>query len=132
MARKYKIKPDELGQAINEILSEYGEDVEGNIRAITKKVGQRGASALRTSSKEQYPGPTGKYARGWRVSEVQHPHYTSVVLHNKLYQLPHLLEHGHAIVAGGRRAGEVKGREHIAPVEEKLIAEYEKEVLSRL
>ena len=128
MARKYKIKPDELGTVINEILSEYGDDVDKNIREITKRVGQKGASALRTSSKEQYPGPTGKYARGWKASEVHYPHYTSVVLHNKIYQLPHLLEHGHAIASGGR----VEGKVHIAPVEEKLIEEYQKEVIAKL
>ena len=128
MARQYKIKPDQLGQVIDEILSEYGDDVEKNIREITKKVGQKGASALRTESKDKYPGPTGKYYKGWRATEVQHPHYTSVVLHNRVYQLPHLLEHGHAMVNGGR----VEGKEHIAPVEEKLIAEYQREVLSKL
>lgn len=132
MASKRVIRPDQLGQAIEEILSEYGDEVDKNIREITKKVGQRGAAALRTESRDKFNTITGKYAKGWTATEVQHPHYTSVVLHNKQYSMPHLLEHGHALARGGRTYGQVKGREHIAPVEEQLIKEYQNEVLSRL
>jgi hypothetical protein len=73
-----------------------------------------------------------KYASGWTVTPVKYPHYTSVVIHNTMPGLPHLLEHGHALVRGGRKVGTVDGREHIAPVEEQLVEQYEREVLSAL
>lgn len=131
MARTVRITPDRLGAEIGKILEEYGDDVEGNLDVITKKVAQKGRSALRNESKSKFGG-TGKYAQGWMVTPVKYPHYTSVVIHNKLAGLPHLLEHGHALVLGGRRVGEVQGREHIAPVEDELIRQYENEVIKAL
>ena len=131
MARTVRITPDRLGTEIGKILEEYGDDVEGNLDVITKKVAQKGRSALRNESKANFGG-TGKYAQGWMVTPVKYPHYTSVVIHNKLAGLPHLLEHGHALVLGGRRVGEVQGREHIAPVEDELIRQYENEVIKAL
>lgn len=132
MASRRKIKPDQLGEVIGEILAEYGDEIEDNIKIITKKIGQKGAQALRNESKEKFPKGTGKYAKGWTATEVKYPHYTSVVLHNKTPGLPHLLEHGHALIRGGRQVGTVKGREHIAPVEGNLITEYQREVIAKL
>lgn len=131
MARTVRITLDRLGAEIGKILEEYGDDVEGNLDVITKKVGQKGRSALRNESKSKFGG-TGKYAQGWMVTPVKYAHYTSVVIHNKLAGLPHLLEHGHALVLGGRKVGEVQGREHIAPVEEELVKQYENEVIKAL
>ena len=131
MAR-VKITPDRLGEEVRKILDQYGDDVEENLDRITKQVAQKGRSALRNESKSKFGG-TGKYASGWSVTPVKHQHYTSVVIHNqKVPGLPHLLEHGHALIVGGRRVGKVPGREHIATVEEQLVKEYENEVLSKL
>lgn len=131
MASRVRITADRLGIEIGKILEQYGGDVEHNLDEITKKVGQKGRSALRNESKAKFGG-TGKYASGWTVTAVKQPHYTSVVIHNLKPGLPHLLEHGHALVRGGRKVGTVDGREHIAPVEEQLVEQYEREVLSAL
>jgi len=127
MASK-KITADRLGDEIQKILQQYGEEIEGDLDLITKKVAQKGATALRNESKANFKG-TGEYASGWSATTVKYPHYTSAVIHNKKVPgLPHLLEHGHALRSGGR----VKGRIHIEPVETNLIVEYEREVLRKL
>lgn len=126
-----KITPDKLGAEVEKILAKYGDEIEGNLDAIRKKIAQKGAQALRNESKAKFGG-TGAYAKGWTVTEVKHEHYTSAVIHNKKAGLPHLLEHGHALVTGGRLVGRVEGREHIAPVEEELINQYVNEVVSKL
>ena len=127
MASK-RITADRLDEEIRKILDKYGEEVEGNLDFVTKKVAQKGATALRNDSRETFGG-TGEYASGWTATSVKYPHYTSAVIHNKNEPgLPHLLEHGHAMRNGGR----VQGRIHIEPVETNLIAEYEREVLKKL
>lgn len=126
-----KVTPDNLGKEVDKILAKYTDEVNENIDKIRKQVAQKGAQALRNESKSKFNG-TGKYAKGWTVTEVKHPNYTSAVIHNKEAGLPHLLEHGHALIRGGRTAGRVQGREHIAPVEEKLIEEFVNEVVSKL
>lgn len=114
---------DKLEDSISKILEEYGEQITENLDEVTIKVGKAGVTALRNESKETFGG-TGKYAKGWK-SETQTTRLgTSVVIYNTTPGLPHLLEHGHAKRNGGR----VAGREHIAPVEGKIIKEYETEV----
>lgn len=125
MANK-KVTLENLGDAISEILSEYEGEITKNIPEITERVGKEGVKALRSSAKSKFKG-TGKYSRGW-TTYVEHKRLSSTVTiyNKKLPGLPHLLEHGHANRNGGRTAGRV----HIAPVEEKLVNKYEKEIIN--
>ena len=69
---------------------------------------------------------TGKYTKDW--THDQRSSRTSVitglngysVYNKKHYQLTHLLEKGHQLRKGGRKVGNVKAFEHIAPVNETL------------
>lgn len=124
------ITPDRLAAEVDKILEKYGEEVEANIDIIRKKVAQKGATALKNESKAKFNGED--YAKGWTVTEEKLPHYTSAVIHNKKPGLPHLLEHGHVLILGGRTVGRVQGREHIAPVEDEITKLYVNEVVSKL
>ena len=126
-----KVTADTLASEIDKILEKYGDDVSENLDAITKEVGKKGVQALKTESKATFDG-SGKYASNWTSEVEKNRLYTKVTIYNKTPGLPHLLEHGHALVAGGRRVGQVKGREHIAPVEQSLVSEFESEVMNRL
>lgn len=133
-----KVTLENFGAEIEKILQQYGDEVSENLSIITKKVGQRGAQLLRNESKSTFPvsnsnrKSTGKYASGWTARTEQNRLYTTVTIYNRTPGMPHLLEHGHAIVSGGRRSGDFGGAEHIAPVEDKLIKEYEREVTQKL
>ena len=122
-----KTSIDKLGASIETILAEYGDELQENIDEITVKVGKAGVTALRNQSKQNFGG-TGKYAKGWRREVDKTRLGTTVTLYNQTPGLPHLLEHGHAKRTGGR----VEGKPHIAPVESKLIKQYETEVLNNL
>lgn len=124
MAKKVTI--DNLDEAIKDILNEYADDIDANIAIVTKKIGQTGAKALNSSARSTFEG--NKYSKSWTSKTEQGRLYTTVTIYSRIPGLPHLLEHGHALVGGGR----VKGRAHIQPVEEKLIKEYEEEVTAKL
>ena len=121
-----KVTIENLDIAIQNILQEYEDDVSANLDEITRKIGKTGVKALNNASKSAFDG--NKYNKSWTSTAEKGRLYTTVTLHSKLPGLPHLLEHGHAKVNGGR----VKGRAHIEPVEQKLVKEYEREVKAKL
>ena len=119
---------DKLDKAIGKILTEYEDSITNNVGQITKEICKSGAQAVKASARAAVGG-TGKYAGGW-TSEVKTTRYsTEGVIYNQAAPgLAHLLENGHAKVNGGR----VAGRPHIAPVEEKLVKEYEEGVINAI
>lgn len=122
MANK-KVTMEQLPGAIKEILDQYAGEINRYLPEITEEVGNTGVKALRTSAKQKFNGK--KYAGGWKSLAERNRYGATVTIYNgRLPGLPHLLEHGHAKRGGGR----VDGRAHIAPVEEKLVTEFEKKV----
>lgn len=110
---------DNMDAAIMDILNEYEEFTVQTVREATQKIAKEGVKALKSSSGAF--GGSGKYARGWTSTSEGGRLDTTVTIHNRTPGLPHLLENGHAKRGGGR----VGGRVHIAPVESKLIGDYE-------
>ncbi len=126
-----KVTVDNLQEAINDILDEYQDKVYENLDEITQRIGKKGVEAVKNSSKDTFDGK--KYASGWAMQAEKNRLYTTVVIYNKKQAgLAHLLENGHVKANGTGRYGQWDGRSHIAPVEEKLIEEYESEVANNL
>lgn len=121
MATRVKCTPETLGTVIDGILDEYEGEIKQNAEAVTKKMAQKGVQALKNASKEKFNG--NKYWKSWtsKVTKEATGDY-SAVIYSKMPGLPHLLEYGHAMRGGER----VQGREHIQPVEETLVEEYQK------
>lgn len=133
-----KVTADNLASELQKILDEYAGDVQENLDVITKRMGEKGAQALRNESKATFPKGSGKYAKGWAASTEKTRLYTVVTIYNrKQAGLAHLLEFGHVSANGTGRnyqtdKAPVKGREHVATVEKKLVLEYEREVKANL
>ena len=126
-----KVTIDNLQSAIDEILDDYEGQIYENLDEITKQAGQKGVEALKNSSKQAFGGK--KYASGWAMVQEKNRLYTTVTIYNKKQAgLAHLLEHGHVKANGTGRYGFWEGKEHILPVEEKLVEEYESEVVNSL
>lgn len=126
-----KVTVDNLQDAIKDILDEYSDQIYENLDEITQRIGKKGVEAVRNSSKEAFNGKV--YASGWGMTVEKNRLYTSVIIHNKKQAgLAHLLEHGHVKANGTGRYGQWDGVEHLLPVEEKLIDEYESEVVRNL
>lgn len=114
------------------ILEEYADDVRGNLEDIVKSIGKKGAKALQAQAKATVNGT--QYAKGW-TSQVETTRLgaTATIYNKSQPGLAHLLEHGHVSRNGtGRSFGRVSGHEHIAPVEEELVDEFQKELEKKL
>lgn len=128
MARVKKTPLEKLDQAIMNILNDYADEISENADEAVVKMGRKGAAALRQESAADFGG-TGRYAKGWTVQVDRQRLYTDVIIYNRTPGLPHLLEHGH-LMRNGRRWTPPK--QHIEPIENELVTQLEKEVLSKI
>lgn len=109
---------------IQDILNDYSLDIQESIQEEAEKVAKKGVAELKNTS-NTYKIRTGKYNKGWRVKTNKGRGYIDCTIHNSTnYQLTHLLEKGHL----NRDGSKTKAFVHIAPVEQKCIKEYEKNV----
>lgn len=139
MART-KVTVDSLANEINKILDQYAGEVNENLSEITKKVGKKGTAALKNESLALFPASKKhkkRYGSTWTSTEEKSRLYTVVTIYNSQPGLPHLLEKGHVSRNGTGRTfvtdkAPVKGVAHISTVEQKLIQEFESEVISKL
>lgn len=89
-----------LTQQFKEIFEEYSDEVmEVTIEAMNK-VAEETADDLKGAG--DFENRTGKYRKGWKAETEQDRTFASAVVHNKVYQLTHLLEFSHANRDGGR------------------------------
>lgn len=94
-----------MDSAVKRVARETVKDIQKNIDGA----GIGGTEYRKSWAQKQDPNMRGKWASGR-------------VVYSKMPQLPHLLEHGHAKVNGGR----VEGRPHIAPAEEAAVKKLER------
>lgn len=106
----------DLANEIAQTLKQYTAEVEEELEKAKDEVSKDAVKQLKANS----PKNTGKYAKGW-TRKKQGKGY---VIHNRRYQLTHLLEHGHAKRGGGR----VSGIPHIRPVEQSAIESFVEKV----
>lgn len=108
-----KIGIDALPMAVQEILQTYSENLEIAEREAAQKVGKEAVAELKATSPKRRP----EYYKGWTMTKKGN----GVVVHNARFPgLPHLLEKGHLKRNGERTIA----KPHVAPVEEKAIAEF--------
>ncbi|MEQ6353941.1 HK97 gp10 family phage protein [Lysinibacillus sp. M3] len=117
------IDVDNLASEINRQLALYAHQTEEKVNDIAGKVANEGVELLKANSPKSPGG--GDYAESWARKKVG----KKFVVHNKEhYRLTHLLEKGHAKINGGR----VGARVHIKPVEDRMIQEFEDELVKGL
>lgn len=116
------IRINDFDKELSKILKEYGE----NVKEKTQKAAKKAATIAKQETRADAPVKTGRYQKGFAVSEEQvGPFPSSYIVHNRTrYQLTHLLEKGHAKRNGGR----VRGIPHFAPADEHAQKNFEKAV----
>ncbi|CUW10552.1 prophage pi2 protein 37 [Leuconostoc gelidum subsp. gasicomitatum] len=112
-----------LAQEIAHHLKMYSSEVEQDLQAAKKEVGEKAVQQLRSAG--NFGDRTGRYRKGWKLKKVG----DNYVIHNATdASLTHLLEKGHVLRNGGRSKSFV----HIKPAEEMVITEFETLVRKRL
>lgn len=114
---------------MTELLDDYSREVQRAANNSIDKVTKEAVSKLKSTS----PKRKGNYAKGWTRKRLKdRSGINNVVVHNRVYQLTHLLENGHVIRNGEGTFGRAPGIKHIKPVEEwansELPAEIEREL----
>lgn len=134
MSRK-KIKAFDFSNEINAMFITYGQVVNQVIDDAMKATCEQAVSELKAVQSFSPNGhPSGKYSADWTYEIKPIRRYTrqAKVYNEDHYRLTHLLENGHALVRGGRKVGNVKGFEHIAPVNEKAHEQIINEIINRV
>lgn len=128
------VSVDGFANAMKELLDEYGQSITKKANEVIPTVAKEAVKQMKASSRSSLGG-TGKYAQGWRQKTTEDRLLgVESVIYNSMGGLPHLLEFGHVLKAGGRTVGDVKGKEHIYPVEQwavKQVVDKLKEELSQ-
>lgn len=119
----------DLSKEINKILQDYASDVDRAMLSAEDEVADEAVRKLKATSPKKAKGKgAGRYAKGWKIDQKAKKTYAQTIIHNKEYQLTHLLENGHDIVRDGKVVGHAKAQPHIKPVEEWV----QKEMVERI
>lgn len=110
----------DLTKEVNKILNDYVKDVEKSMLEAEDEVSSEAVKKLKQDSPKKERGKkSGHYAKSWEVDKKSKQHYAQTIIHNKDYQLTHLLENGHDIVRNGKVVGHyTPDKAHIKPVED--------------
>lgn len=108
--------------SIEEVIEDNEEALQGNVKAA----GNKAVRMLKERSRKR-KRHGGSYAKGWSADVKTEATGTTCVVHNRQYQLTHLLENGHAIKNQYRSyPGKVEGDHVIEGVYREVAAEFSK------
>ncbi len=118
-------KTGSVALQMQDILDDYSKDVKEATNKAIEKTSKESVRKLKNTS----PKKSGDYAKGWKVKKERgRDGIATVTVHNKLYQLTHLLENGHVVRNAKGTYGRTNGVKHIAPVEEWAETELPQEI----
>ena len=110
------------------MLDQYSQDVATGCWVVVNEVTENAVEKLKHAG--DFKGK--KFRRAWKRTVKQYESgrvEADVHLKKPYYRIGHLLEHGHAIMVGGRKVGDTTAFKFIKPVEEDAIKEYEEKMI---
>lgn len=127
-----KIKPGQLGEAINEILNEYADEVVENSKEAVDATAKMAVEVAQAYASRI---GRGRYAKSIKSTKTETTMYgTTVTIHSTQYRIAHLLEHGHVLKVRGKIRGTTRAFPHFAPAEamaESMLEQKVKQVIQR-
>lgn len=130
MSRRY-VSANDFSGAVTNILKDWSADVLEETNEAVKEVATEARDELKVEG--NFENRSGKYRKGWKVTFTELRYGLEATVHNKVYQLTHLLESGHAKWLWGRdTGGTVQAFPHIEKVNEEAQRKLEEEIVRRL
>lgn len=112
---------NDLSRSIAEMMRECIDENEDALAENSREAGKRAAQLLKQESRAR----TGAYRKGWKSTVVADETGVECTVHNRVYQLTHLLENGHEIKnQTGQSYGTAVGDGVIARVADKVGHEF--------
>lgn len=130
MSKRY-ISANDFTGAVTSIIKSWETDVAETTDDIIREVANESRDKLKIEG--DFKDRSGKYRKGWKVTFTETRFGLQATVHNKVYQLTHLLESGHAKWLWGRDTGDtVKAFPHIEKVNEETQKKLVEELARRL
>lgn len=117
---------NQLAATIAGILNEYADGVTASVKDAVKKTTKDGAKMVKQEAVKKFGN--GPYAKSWTFKYESDRLGSNGVIYSKKSGLPHLLENGHLL----RNGRFWQGKPHISIAEEKIVDEFEKEVIKSI
>lgn len=122
-----KVNLNNFASEVTKITKEYADEVTDKTEAAIMKTAFHAEEQLHVAG--NFEDRSGKYHKGWTITFYKLRFGLEAVVHNKRYQLTHLLESGHAKWLWGRpTSGQVRAFPHIEAVNEEAQRMLEEEI----
>ena len=111
-----KVTPENLGDAINDILNEYAETVVTDTKSAVEATGKMAAETAQAYASRI---GRGKYAKSIKAKTTETTRLgVTVTVYSTQYRIAHLLEHGHVVkTKSGKIVGSARAFPHFAMAE---------------
>lgn len=131
MSSGKKVGIGQLGEAINEILQQYSDEVVKALPEATKKAAKEGTKALKSAAAGAVGGTS--YKGSFKNKQTEGTsNKTEYTIYSTQYQLAHLLEHGHTIKNQYGVYGVTRARPHWITAEETANKVLEEEIRKKV
>ena len=125
------VSANEFSGAVTTLIKDWSIEVVEQTKEAVVEVATEARNDLKVEG--AFQNRSGNYRKGWRVTFNEMRYGIEATVHNKVYQLTHLLESGHAKFLWGRATGEdVQAFPHIANVNDEAQRKLEEEIKRRL
>lgn len=110
-----KVTPENLGAAIEQILTDYAHEVVTDTKEAVEATGKLAAETAQAYASRI---GRGKYAKSIKSKTESSTSFgTTVVVYSTQYRIAHLLEHGHVVKKNGKVVGTARAFPHFTPAE---------------